>query len=56
MDRCRDKTIQLNPDKLQFKLREIKFMGNIVTDTSICADPDKVKATTEMEPPVNYAQ
>jgi len=53
MDRCRQKTIKLNPDKLQFKLREIKFMGNIVTDTGIRADPDKVKAITEMEPPTN---
>ena len=53
MDRCREKTIKLNPDKLQFKLREIKFMGNIVTDTGIRTDPDKVKAITEMEPPAN---
>jgi len=44
MDRCHQKTIELNPDKLQFKLREIKFMGNVVTDTGIHADPVKVKA------------
>jgi len=42
-----------NPDKLQFKLKEIKFMGNTVTDTGTRADPDKVKAITEMEPPAN---
>jgi len=53
MDRCQQKTIKLNSDKLQFKLREIKFMGNIVTDKGIHADPDKVKAITEMETPSN---
>jgi len=53
MDRCHQKTIKLNPDKLQFKLREIKFMGNIVTDTGIRADPEKVMAITEMEAPTN---
>jgi len=26
MDRCCEKTIKLNPDELQFKLKEIKFM------------------------------
>jgi len=39
--------------KLQFKLREIKFVGNIVTDKGIRADHDKVKAITEMETPSN---
>ena len=53
MDRCREKTIKLNPSKLQFKLKEINFTGNIVTDTGIRADPNKVKAITEMEPPAN---
>lgn len=49
----RQKTIKLNPDKLQFKLREIKFMGNIITDAGIRPDPDKVKAITELEVPPN---
>jgi len=53
MERCRQKTIKLNPDKLQFKLREIKFMGNIITDTGIRPDPAKVKAITDLEVPHN---
>ena len=29
MERCNHKNIKLNPDKFQFKLTEVKFMGNI---------------------------
>lgn len=55
LERCRQKNVKLNPDKLQFKLREIKFMGNIITDTGIRADPEKIKAIVEMESPPNKA-
>ena len=46
MECCLQKNIKLNPTKLQFKLTEVKFMGNIITANGITAVPDKVTAIT----------
>ena len=55
MERCLQKNIKLNPTKLQFKLTEVKFMGNIITANGMKADPDKVTAITTMPTPRNKA-
>ena len=55
MERCNHKNIKLNPDKLQFKLKEVKFMGNIITSAGIKADPGKIAAITQMPTPRNKA-
>ena len=55
MERCLQKNIKLNPPKLQFKLTEVKFMGNIITTNGMTADPDKVTAITIMPTPRNKA-
>ena len=53
MERCHQKNIKLNAAKLQFKLRELKFMGTIISDRGMKPDPDKVGAITQMPPPEN---
>ncbi len=55
MERCLLKNIKLNPDKLRFKLPEVKFMGHIITDAGMKPDPDKVDAITKMPTPENRA-
>ena len=55
MERCSQKSISLNPSKLQFKLKEVKFMGNIITHQGMQADPAKVSAITSMPAPRNKA-
>jgi transposase InsO family protein len=55
MDRCKEKNIKLNPGKLQFKLKQVKFMGEIITDKGIQPDPEKVRAIIDMPRPVNKA-
>ena len=55
MERCSQKNIRLNPSKLQFKLKEVKFMGNIITHQGMQADPAKVSAITSMPAPRNKA-
>ena len=47
MERCIRENIKLNPDKLQFKMKEVKFMGHIITSTGITADPEKLTAITQ---------
>ena len=53
MECCLQKNIKLNAAKLQFKLRELKFIGTIISDQGMKRDPDKVAAITQMSPPEN---
>ena len=48
MQRCKEKQIKLNPGKLQFKLKQVKFMGEIITDKGVQPDPDKVRAILQL--------
>lgn len=51
LDRCADRGIRLNPDKFDFKADEVKFMGHILTNDGLKADPDKVTAVKNMPVP-----
>jgi len=55
MKRCLKENIKLNPRKLQFKLPEVKFMGNITTKHDMKADPGIITAITTMPTPRNRA-
>ena len=55
MKHCLEENIKLNPTKLQFKLPEVKFMGNIITKHGMKADPDKIAAITTMPTTRNRA-
>ena len=56
IERCLKDNIKLNPTKLQFKLPEVKCMGNIITKHGMKADPDKIAAITTMPTPRNRAR
>ena len=53
MECCHHENIKLNPQKLhvQFKLKEVKFMGTILTDQGMKQDPDKVAVITQLPTP-----
>ena len=51
MERCHHKNIKLNPQKLQFKLKEVKFMGAILTDQGMKPDPNKIAAIIQLPKP-----
>ena len=55
MERCHERKIKLNATKLQFKVKELKFMGTIISDQGMKPDPDKVAAITRMPRPQNKA-
>ena len=44
MERC---------NKLNIKLKELKFVGTIISDQGMKPDPDKVTAITQIQPPEN---
>ena len=43
----------LNEDKCQFRVKEILFLGHLITEEGIRPDPNKIKAISEMQPPRN---
>ena len=52
---CIQQNMKLNAGKLQFKTKEVKFMGNIITSGKIKANPATVSAIIQMPTPCNKA-
>ena len=55
LQRCAEKGIKLNPDKIKLKMKEVPFIGHIATSEGLCVDPSKVAAIVEMPVPTNTA-
>ena len=53
LKRCRSNNIRLNKAKYEFKAQEMTFVGHILTKDGLIADPDKMKAITEMPKPTD---
>ena len=45
--------VTLNTNKCEFSKSELKFLGHIVNQHRVQADPDKTKAILMMQPPKN---
>ena len=44
MDRCRERGLVLNKDKLRFRRMEMRFIGHLINSEGLKPDPEKVKA------------
>ena len=53
LQRARDANVKFNPAKLQYKVSEVKYMGNIVSESGLKPDAEKVRAIIQMPPPQN---
>ena len=53
LQRCKEKGIKLNRDKLELRLSEVTFIGHRITQDGLQSDPEKVKAINEMPVPQN---
>ena len=53
MERAKDCNVVFNLNKLQLRVREVKYLGTIVTPEGIKPDPTKVQAIIEMAPPTD---
>ena len=51
MEKTRKANLCLNYEKVTVKQPSVKFFGNIYSSEGVKADPDKVKAITELRPP-----
>ena len=53
LQRCRERGIALNRDKIKLRLTRVKFMGHVLTDHGLEPDPDKIEAVLDMPTPQN---
>ncbi|GBL81461.1 Retrovirus-related Pol polyprotein from transposon 297 [Araneus ventricosus] len=51
LEGARSVNIKFNPDKLQYKVSEVKYVGQIISKSGIKPDPDHIKAIVEMPTP-----
>ena len=51
LERAKEKNIKFSPDKLQFKIPEVKYLGHMVSHEGIRPAPDKVEAIAKMPKP-----
>ena len=55
LQRCRDRGLKLNPEKIQLCKQEVPFIGHVATGQGLCVDPAKVQAILAMPPPTDVA-
>lgn len=51
LQRCRERGIRLNKDKLELRTNSFTFMGHRITNDGVMMDPEKVRAITAMPEP-----
>ena len=50
---CRQKGIKLKAEKIQFRQKQVSYMGHIISSEGLQADPNKLKAINEMPRPTD---
>ena len=53
LQRAREQNLKLNKKKLKLRLREVAYMGHLLTREGLRLDPIKVKAINDMPKPTN---
>lgn len=53
LQRCRERGIKLNKNKLRLRLPEVRYMGFLISDKGLRCDPDKVEAISNLPRPTD---
>ena len=53
MDRCRERKIKLNKEKIKLRKSELTYIGHVLTKNGLKADPRKIEAVKNMKSPDN---
>jgi RNase H-like domain found in reverse transcriptase/Reverse transcriptase (RNA-dependent DNA polymerase) len=53
LQRCRERNIKLNKNKLRLRLPEVRYMGFLISDKGLRCDPAKVEAITSLPQPTD---
>ena len=55
LQHCKEKNIKLNEKKVRLRLKEVPFIGHLLTPGGLCVDPNKVQAIQNMPFPKDVA-
>ena len=53
LERCRQRHIKLNKDKMKFKLTQMSYVGHVISAEGLKSDPAEVEAIQNMLPPTD---
>jgi hypothetical protein len=53
LDRCRERGLKLNEKKSQIAVREVKYIGHILSADGVKPDPAKITAIDNLQPPTD---
>ena len=56
LQKIRESGLTLRKDKCEFNQTHIKYLGQLIDETGVRPDPDKVRAIQEMRPPTNVKE
>ena len=56
LERCLQRNIKLNAEKMKFKVPELKYVGHVISEEGLKPDPKKVEAVIRMPPPEDKQQ
>jgi hypothetical protein len=56
LERCREKDLHLNIQKMELCKAKVTYMGHVLTDGGIQPDPEKVQGIVDMPEPSNVAE
>ena len=56
LERLESAGVTLNPKKCEFSKSSLKFLRHVIDKDGISADPEKVRAITELPPPTNIPE
>ena len=51
LQRCKDRSVVLNPDKMKLRMSEVSFVGHLLINKGLKSDPAKVEAIAKMPKP-----
>jgi len=53
VQRAREKNVKFNPEKLQYKQHEVKYLGRDISKEGVNCDPERLRALLELPAPQN---
>ena len=56
LQRIQESALTLSKDKCEFNQIHIKYLGQLIDETGVRPDPDKVCVIQEMRPPTNVKE
>ena len=53
LQRCREKNLKLNPNKIKLKTKHVEYIGHVLTENGLQPDPKKVASIVDFPAPAD---